>query len=137
MKMICAAPLLAAWAVPAIARDSFERYVIKTTSGDVEMTFIGHGSLLMKFNGKVIHIDPFSELADYTKLPKADAILVTHEHQDHLDPGALRNIRKKETALVLTAAGAEKVPGGIIMKNGCPAGPGDHGRSSACLQSGA
>ncbi len=118
MKIIYAALLLMVWAVPTIAREPFEKDVIKTASGDLEITFIGHGSLMMKFDRKIIHVDPFSKLTDYTKLPKADAVLITHEHQDHLDPGALQAIRTKETTIVLNAASTEKVPGGITMKNG-------------------
>ena len=118
MKMLYAALLLIAAAVPVFAQETFERDVLKTASGDLEITFIGHGSLMMKFDGKIIYVDPYSKLADFTKLPKADAIFITHEHQDHLDPGALQSIRTKDTTLVLTEAAAERVSGGLIMKNG-------------------
>jgi L-ascorbate metabolism protein UlaG (beta-lactamase superfamily) len=103
---------------PAGAAEPFEKDVIKTTAGNLEITFIGHGSLMLKFGGKIIHIDPFSKLADYGQLPKADLILITHEHQDHLDPVALQHVRTAKTAVVLTEKCAEKVPGGIVMKNG-------------------
>jgi L-ascorbate metabolism protein UlaG (beta-lactamase superfamily) len=100
------------------AAEAFEKDVVKTTAGNLEITFIGHGSLMLKFGGKIIHIDPYSKLADYAKLPKADLILITHEHQDHLDPVALQQITIPKTQVVLTEKCAEKVPGGIIMKNG-------------------
>ncbi|MFO7611348.1 MAG: hypothetical protein R6W99_02515 [Clostridia bacterium] len=57
--------------------DTFERDTIPTSAGDLEITFIGHGTLMMRFAGKVIHIDPYSSLADYGQLPKADIILLT------------------------------------------------------------
>jgi L-ascorbate metabolism protein UlaG (beta-lactamase superfamily) len=44
---------------------TFETDAISTSAGDVAITFIGHGSLMMEFNSKVIHVDPFGELADY------------------------------------------------------------------------
>ena len=97
---------------------AFEKDVVKTTAGDLEITFIGHGSLMLKFGGKIIHVDPYSKLADYAKLPKADLIFLTHEHQDHLDPVALQQVTTTKTALVLSERCAEKVPGGIIMHNG-------------------
>ena len=100
------------------AAEAFETDLIKTTSGNLEITFIGHGSLMMKFNGKVIHIDPYSRLADYAQLPKADLVFLTHEHQDHLDPVALQRIVTAKTVLVLTEKCAEKVPGGLVMRNG-------------------
>ncbi len=100
------------------AAEPFEKDVIKTTKGELEITFIGHGSLMLKFGGKVIHVDPYSKLADYAQLPKADLIFITHEHQDHLDPVALQHVTTAKTVVVLTEKCAEKLPGGIIMKNG-------------------
>ena len=100
------------------AAEAFEKDVVKTTAGDLEITFIGHGSLMLKFGGKIIHVDPYSKLADYAKLPKADLIFLTHEHQDHLDPVALKLVSTAKTTVVLTEKCAEKVPGGIIMQNG-------------------
>ena len=67
---------------------TFETDVIPTSAGDLAITFIGHGSLMMTFNGKTIHIDPVSSEADYASLPKADIVFLTHEHSDHLDIGS-------------------------------------------------
>ena len=100
------------------AAEPFEKDVVKTTAGDLEITFIGHGSLMLKFGGKIIHVDPFSKLVDYATLPKADLVFITHEHQDHLDPVALQLVTTAKTVVVLTEKCAEKAPGGIIMKNG-------------------
>lgn len=105
-------------ALSAHAQETFEKDVIKTVAGDLEISFIGHGTLMMKFGGRIIHVDPFSKLADYSKLPKADLLLITHEHQDHLDPAAIDQVLTKDTKVVLTEKGAEKLSGGIIMKNG-------------------
>jgi len=91
---------------------------ITTTAGDLKITFIGHGSLTLRFGDRVIYIDPYSSLADYTKLPKADLILLTHQHPDHLDPKAINSIRTPATDLIYTAACAAVLPGGKVMKNG-------------------
>lgn len=105
-------------AFAAASQETFERDIIKTSSGKLEITFVGHGTLMFTFGGKVIHIDPWSMLADYSTLPKADIILLTHEHMDHLDRKALGILRTKKTTLVLTNSCAAQVEGGMVMSNG-------------------
>ncbi|MGD8740161.1 MAG: MBL fold metallo-hydrolase [Desulfobacterales bacterium] len=100
------------------AENTFETDVVKTAKGDLQITFIGHGSLMFAFGGKIIHVDPFSRLTDYSKMPQADMILLTHEHPDHLDLKALDSLRADKTKIILTENCAQQVKGGIIMKNG-------------------
>ena len=106
------------WAMVAGAQEKFETDVIKTSAGDLGITFIGHGTLMFAFGGKVIHIDPYGQMADYAKLPKADLILITHEHRDHFDPKALSLLRTEKTVMILTNTLAKQVEGGIVMNNG-------------------
>jgi L-ascorbate metabolism protein UlaG (beta-lactamase superfamily) len=96
----------------------FEIDVIPTSAGDLSISFLGHGSLLLVFQGKNIYVDVFGEVADYSKLPKADIVFLTHEHFDHLDPKALASIRTDKTVLVYTENCAQLVKGGIVMRNG-------------------
>lgn len=96
----------------------YESDLIRTSTGDLKITFLGHGSLLFNFEGKNIYVDPFSQVADYAQLPKADLILLTHEHRDHLDPQALAHVRTERTRLILTAACDRQVGGGMVMRNG-------------------
>jgi L-ascorbate metabolism protein UlaG (beta-lactamase superfamily) len=91
---------------------------LKTEGGDLGIMLFGHGSLALAYQGKGVVVDPWSRLADYTQLPKADVILITHEHADHLDPKAIEMLRKDSTVILLTQACAEKVPGGKVIKNG-------------------
>ncbi|MDH3798891.1 MAG: MBL fold metallo-hydrolase [Desulfobacterales bacterium] len=100
------------------AGSNFETDVVKTAGGKLEITFIGHATLMFTFGGKIIHVDPFSRLTDYSKLPQADMILLTHEHRDHLDLKALDNLRADKTKIILTKNCAQQVKGGIIMQNG-------------------
>jgi len=105
--------------VPAGAEEKkLEEDVIKAEQGDLKITFIGHGTLMFTWQNKVIHVDPVTREGDYTKLPKADLVLITHEHGDHLDPKALELIRRPQTKIVLTKICAEKIAGGLVMKNG-------------------
>ena len=96
----------------------FETDILPTSAGELAITFLGHGSLFMTFNGKTIHVDPFGEVAEYSTLPKASFVLVTHEHGDHLDPKALAAIRTPATLVVVNAAGAQQASGGTVMRNG-------------------
>jgi L-ascorbate metabolism protein UlaG (beta-lactamase superfamily) len=96
----------------------FETDVLPTTAGDLSITFLGHGSLLIVFKGMNIYVDVYGEVADYSKLPKADIIFLTHEHSDHLDPKALVSIRTEKTVLVYTEACTQMAKGGIVMRNG-------------------
>ncbi len=118
-RIACMQMLLVLFAtLPVMSQEPFEKDVIQTSAGDLEITFIGHGTLMMAFGGKMIHVDPFGRLADYAKLPKADVVIITHHHGDHLDPDVLRKVRTEKTLVILTEKCAEKVEGGIIMKNG-------------------
>lgn len=94
--------------------------IIPTSGGDLEMFFIGHGTLMFKFNGLVIHIDPVMGEADYTTMPDADLILVTHEHGDHLDMTAIGHIMKENTTVVMTEKCKEQLEDFevVVMKNG-------------------
>lgn len=111
--------LLAMLAYPALAAEGgFETDTLKTSAGELKITFIGHGTLMFAFGGKIIHVDPWSQQADYAKLPKADLILITHEHRDHLDPQAVKTLRKDNTTVIVNQASAAQVPGSVVMKNG-------------------
>ena len=96
----------------------FETDILHTSAGDLSITFLGHGSLLIVFKGMNIYVDVYGEVADYSKLPKADLVFLTHEHFDHLDPKALASIRTEKTVLVYTDACSQMVTGGIVMRNG-------------------
>lgn len=75
---------------------------IKTSNSHVVIHFLGHGSLMLEYNSKIVHIDPWSRVASYDSLPKADVILLTHHHQDHLDSVALAKIFVSNTELYWT-----------------------------------
>ncbi len=103
--------------IPSMGQ-SFEEDIIPTSEGDFKITFIGHGTLYLTFKDKIIHIDPVSRYGDYSQMPQADIILITHEHGDHLDKSALDKIRTEETEIIYTQKCAEQYPDGKIMKNG-------------------
>lgn len=110
--------MIAVVALTAAAQAASQTDAIKTSQGDLKITFIGHGTLMFEYGGKVIHVDPWGKLADYSKLPKADLILITHEHPDHLDLDAIKKIKTDKTVVILTKNCAKKVGSGEIMSNG-------------------
>lgn len=96
----------------------FEADNFPTPEGELTISFLGHGSLLFQHLGQNIYVDPFGKVADYTRLPKADLILITHEHHDHFDPQALQAIRQAHTAVVIPPACAALIAGGLVLRNG-------------------
>jgi L-ascorbate metabolism protein UlaG (beta-lactamase superfamily) len=106
-------------ATNGIAKEgSMETDTIKTSKGDLVIHFAGHGTLMMTYGGKTIHIDPVSSEADYGKLPKADMILITHDHYDHLDLKAVAEIKTPDTKVIGAPDVVKQLPGILAMKNG-------------------
>ncbi len=94
---------------------------VTLTGNRLSITFIGHGTLMFNFKGKTIHIDPWSYLANYDTLPKADYVILTHHHPDHLDSAALSKIFTSTTKLYWTASCAAQSmfkAEGKIVSNG-------------------
>ena len=109
--------LTARHASAAGADDTF-----RTRSGrEVKIHCIKHGTLMIEYDHRYIYIDPVIRQppqTDYTAWPKADFIVVTHEHADHLDPEAIEILSKPETRIILNKNSEEKLGKGTVMKNG-------------------
>ena len=116
--MLVAFFLLASMVQSPKEKDNVEKDTIPTSSGTITIYCIGHGSLMFEFKGKHIYIDPWSQQADYTLFPKADLILLTHHHFDHMDEKAIGTIATTATQIVLTSEAHHALKKGIIMRNG-------------------
>ena len=93
---------------------------------NVSLIFIKHGSIAIDVEGYLIYIDPVTIYGhDFAKLPKADLIMVTHEHHDHFDPKALEELTGDDTKLIgsrriteLYGQGETMLPGQTVeLKN--------------------
>ena len=77
--------------------------VIPAQGGPIRITPIFHGSLQIEYRGKVIQVDPFSA-GDYSNAKKADVILITHTHPDHLDFKEINALLKSDCVAVVPPA---------------------------------
>ncbi len=91
---------------------------------DIVVTPIFHASFMLQWNGKVIHIDPWSK-GDYRGIPKADVVLITHAHPDHLDLNQIAALRKPDTVIIAPADAAHQISGAHALNNGETTNVGD------------
>ncbi|MGQ9516916.1 MAG: MBL fold metallo-hydrolase [Anaerolineae bacterium] len=72
--------------------------------------WLGHDAFRIDAD-KVIYIDPYQLEAGE---PKADIILITHDHFDHYSPDDVKKLRKAGTTVVSIAAVTKKVRGAAV-----------------------
>lgn len=90
-----------------------------SSMGEVAITPLGHASLLIEVDEQVIHVDPWSNVADYSTQPDADLVLVTHDHGDHFDQAALDQVMGSGTTFVMDERTAGQFQGeATVMANG-------------------
>jgi len=100
------------------ARNECEADTIITDGGPLIISFFGHGTLMFRYNDIVVHVDPVSGYADYNTAPKADIILVTHHHGDHLDLSAINKIRTDNTKIYCSETCIKTIKGAAVLANG-------------------
>ena len=94
-----------------------------TKSGKtVKITCIKHGSLEISYNGTEIQVDPVGfgvqPTTDYNQFPKANIILITHEHKDHFDREAITCVRTPATSIYSNMAVYNMFRNSIPLANG-------------------
>jgi len=89
----------------------------KTSQGDLTVQPINHSAIRFEFKGRQYYVDPAGE-ADWDKMPKADAIFITHEHFDHLNPKVIDQIKKEGTVICANAASVKKAGFGQTIEVG-------------------
>lgn len=88
----------------------------------VELHALMHGSVRIVAGNREIEVDPVTRLGqrtiDFTQHPKADFIVVTHEHADHFDREAIKLLTKEQTRVVTNSRCAAMLGSGTVMANG-------------------
>ena len=95
----------------------------KTESGkEVKLHALVHSSIRIEFGSLELYIDPVRQLGnrtiDYTSMPQADFIFVTHEHGDHYDKDAIKQLSKVGTRFITNRRCADMQGYGLVLKNG-------------------
>lgn len=98
---------------------------ITTRNGStLRIAFFKHASLAIGLNDRYhIYVDPVDQYADYANLPKADLILVTHSHYDHLDTKAIDKLRRPDTVIVCDHTSADSFDRATAMRPGAHIAP--------------
>lgn len=106
-----------------VTTETYEVDVFKTKSGKtLKFHALMHACIRIEYDGKEIEIDPVAKLGnktvDYTRMPKADIIFVTHEHGDHYDEATLKLLSSDNTQLIMNKRCADMYGAGKVMVNG-------------------
>jgi L-ascorbate metabolism protein UlaG (beta-lactamase superfamily) len=119
MKKLIMMALTLAAAVTVSAQD-YKVETFKTKSGkDVNITLIKHATMAIEFQGYEIHVDAVPNYGtDYSKFPKGDLILVTHEHGDHFNPETIELISKPNNLLFMNQRCFDRMNKGMVLRNG-------------------
>jgi L-ascorbate metabolism protein UlaG (beta-lactamase superfamily) len=112
MSLVAIFALLASSVAQSNPSQTFE-----TSAGPVKVTPLYHASMLIEAGGKNIYIDP-AKPANFSGLPKADLILITDIHGDHMDPEAIAAISKSGTQIFAPPAVVATVTTAAAISNG-------------------
>ena len=106
-----------------VTTDTHEVDLFKAADGKtIRFHALMHASIRIEYDGLDIEVDPVGSLGDrtvdYAAMPKADLVLVTHEHPDHYDEATLRLLVGEHTRLVTNRRCADMYGAGLAMANG-------------------
>ncbi|MBK7857195.1 MAG: MBL fold metallo-hydrolase [Archangiaceae bacterium] len=107
--MFESSPVVAPLGEVPVVRGGEERFATAPASG-LRVTWFGHSTTLIELDGVRVLTDPvFSERASpyqflgpkrwypplipLEKMPRVDAVIISHDHYDHLDEGTVRALR--------------------------------------------
>src|SRR5437879_5716816 len=113
--LVTAALSVAALAFPTLALAQVQTF--STSAGKVEITPIYHATAKITAGGDTIYIDP-AKPAKVEAGPKADLILITDIHGDHMDAADVTALSKDGTTVIAPAAVAKTITQAKVVGNG-------------------
>jgi L-ascorbate metabolism protein UlaG (beta-lactamase superfamily) len=116
-RAIAVFAIFALLAVAARAQSSRPSQTFDTSAGAVRVTPLYHATMLIEAGGKNIYVDP-AKPANFNGLPKADLILITDIHGDHMDADAIAAISKSGTQIFAPPAVVTTVTTAASISNG-------------------
>lgn len=117
----CNTPATSSTTAAAEPSQSFAVETFTTDSGNtVEIGLIKHASLSVSYQGYQIMIDPVAmdSTINYSAMPKANLILITHEHGDHLSEAAIAQLSTDTTRILFTQKCFDQTMNGEVINNG-------------------
>ncbi len=81
-----------------------------------EITPLTHSAVMLQLKGVTIYVDPYGK--NFSTSPKADLILITHTHSDHLDSKSIGQLSREGTKVIAPDAAKNTLPQAIIIKAG-------------------
>jgi L-ascorbate metabolism protein UlaG (beta-lactamase superfamily) len=82
---------------------------ITTNNGELIITPIQHGSLVLTYKGNTIYVDPYSGAENYKEVKAPDLVLITDIHGDHLDKETLQELNLEKAAFIVPGAVKEQL----------------------------
>ena len=95
-----------------------EDHLTTKNGKELILRFYAHSSLAICYDGRWIYIDPVGSNADYASQPKADYILVSHDHYDHLDTATIDLLSTAKTHIYANASSIAAIGRGVALRNG-------------------
>ena len=105
MKQVCLLLMLLILAISGRAQTD----AITTSKGILEIHPVYHGSFWMNWNNVNIAVDPYGGADRYKEMGKANLVLITDIHGDHLDSSTLVKLDLTNTVLVVPKAVKERL----------------------------
>ncbi len=116
-RLSCASLLTVAFTVPSLVWTAASPDSFQTSAGAVVITPIQHASLTLEAGGKLVYIDPSPQHL-FSGRSKADLILITDIHGDHMDRAAVSSLKKEETHIIAPPAVAKTITDAEVLSNG-------------------